>query len=559
MNDEKAYEERADDIEYSDLERWTVESDFFKSIYKKIIQRGAKLIVGPRGSGKTHQMRFAYYRCLHDKKLPLAIYVSFNKYYYLEPFLYKTPNAIKIFHTWVLCKILLSCYHFLSDIGEPTENLFNDEILFKKETLEILLSQLEKSEFHDQHDELISTMTIYRIITTIENIQIKFGRNRTILLLDDAALNFTHDYLVEFFDIFRSLKATDIAPKASVYPGTTEYGPRFHISQDAEKVECWLNIEDEEYSRFMDELINKRLSENEMSVPGDIIELLKYAAFGLPRRFIGMIRDFTESKGATPQQKFTKVINEQKQFITDEYLSLSQKIPKYRNIIKTGFELYEKLIEIITKENKKSKGNTKQITIGLEEDNNLKLKRMLQFLIEAGLLYKLPNIRQGKVYERYVPHLLFLISERAFSEGSSFNANHIVEFIRKKSTRYPVRRSFESLLGEEAIKNLRLNLPPCDHCNAERLTEEQKFCHQCGKQLITQSAFDACMNIPIDDLPITKLQKDNIKKQTGLKTLGDILSAPDPATELRKADSIGKKRSEQIYKTLIYLKEEFLS
>jgi predicted AAA+ superfamily ATPase len=75
MNDEKAYEERADDIEYSDLERWTVESEFFKSIYKKIIQRGAKLIAGPRGSGKTHQMRFAYYRCLRDKKLPLAIYV----------------------------------------------------------------------------------------------------------------------------------------------------------------------------------------------------------------------------------------------------------------------------------------------------------------------------------------------------------------------------------------------------------------------------------------------------------------------------------------------------
>jgi len=27
--DEKEYEERADDIEYEDLERWTVESEFF--------------------------------------------------------------------------------------------------------------------------------------------------------------------------------------------------------------------------------------------------------------------------------------------------------------------------------------------------------------------------------------------------------------------------------------------------------------------------------------------------------------------------------------------------
>jgi len=365
--DEKEYEERADYIEYADLERWTVKSEFFNRIYKKIIQRGAKLIVGPRGTGKTHQMKFAYYKCLHDQKLPLAIYVSFNRYYYLEPFLHKAPSAIKIFHTWVLSKILLSCYEFLSDIEEPASNLFDDESLLERKNLEILVSQLEKSEFHDQHDELISKVSIRRVIKTIENLEIKFGRNRTILLLDDAALNFTPDYMVEFFDIFRTLKAVNIAPKASVYPGSTEYGPRFHVSQDAESVQCWLNTEDEEYSQFMSDLISKRLSEDgEPPVPEDITELLKYASFGAPRRFIGMIRSFTESEG-TVQQKFDKVIKEQKQFITDEYLSLSQKLPKYRDIIKTGFDLYDEIISAIAEENKKNR-NTKQITISLEKE-----------------------------------------------------------------------------------------------------------------------------------------------------------------------------------------------
>lgn len=558
--DEKEYEERADDIEYADLEKWTVKSEFFNRIYKKIIQRGAKLIVGPRGTGKTHQMKFAYYKCLRDKKLSLAIYVSFNKYYYLEPFLHKAPNAIKIFHTWVLSKILLSCYQFLSDIKESAENLFDDESLLERKNLEILVSQLEKSEFDDRHDELISKVTIRRVIKTIENLEIKFGRSRTILLLDDAALNFTPDYMVEFFDIFRSLKAVNIAPKASVYPGTTEYGPRFHVSQDAELVQCWLNIEDEEYSQFMSGLVNKRLSEDgELPVPEDITELLKYASFGVPRRFIGMIRSFIESKGATPHQRFNKVINEQKQFITDEYLSLSRKLPQYRDIIKTGFNLYDQIIDTIVKENKKNR-NTKQITIGLEEDKNVKLNRMVKFLIEAGLLYKLTNIRRRqKVYERYIPHLLFLISERAFSKGTSFNAKEVVKFIKQKPIRYPMQRSFETLLGKKVIRNLHLNLPPCNNCRAERLTEEQKFCHQCGKQLVTQSVFETCMGIPIDKLPITKLQKKNIKEQTSLKTLGDILSIPDPATELQKADYIGEKRSEQIYRAVIYLKEEFLS
>jgi len=184
---------------------------------------------------------------------------------------------------------------------------------------------------------------------------------------------------------------------------------------------------------------------------------------------------------------------------------------------------------------------------------------MVKFLIEAGLLYSLSDIRHGKEYERYIPHLLFLISERAFSRSPGFDAREIVKFIKQKSAEYPVRRYFEALLDREVIRNLRLNSPPCGNCNAERLTETQKFCHECGSQLISQSAFEACMSIPIDDLPIIKLQKKRIKEQTDLRTLGDILSMFNPASELRKAYSVGEKTAGQIYKVAKYLKEDFLS
>lgn len=43
-------------------------------------------------------------------------------------------------------------------------------------------------------------------------------RKRAILLLDDAALTLTKEYMIEFFDVFRSLKTISISPKASVYP-----------------------------------------------------------------------------------------------------------------------------------------------------------------------------------------------------------------------------------------------------------------------------------------------------------------------------------------------------
>ncbi len=563
LSSQKEYEERADYIQYEDLERWTVQSEFFRRIYKKIIQRGAKLIVGPRGTGKTHQMKFAYYKCLQDKKLPLALYVSFNRYYRLEPFLYKAPNAIKIFHTWVLCKVLLSCYQFLSDVGKADKKPFDVNSILSKNNLEKFVSQVEKSESHDWHNEVITNATIHQIIITVEGLETEFERKRTILLLDDAALNFAPDYMVEFFDVFRSLKTTSIAPKASVYPGSTEYGPRFHIGHDAEKVKCWLDIEDEGYSQFMTDLIEKRLTISKHDeIPKDIIELLKYASFGVPRTFISLIRNFISTKGSTVQQRFNKVIDEQNQLVKDEYLSLHQKIPKYKDIIQTGFELYDKITDAIVEDNKKNiQEDKKQIQIGILKNKDLKLNRMVIFLIEAGLLYELTPAKgySGSEYNRYIPHLVFLIAKRAFSKGKGFNPKKIIQYINRKPKKRPVRRTFETLLGNEAIRNIHLNLPPCNNCGTERLTEEQKFCHQCGKELVSQSAFESCMRIPIDNLPITELQKERIKKQTDLRTLGDILSIPDPATELRRAYHIGKKRSEQIYETVIYLREEFLS
>ncbi|UCH92274.1 MAG: zinc ribbon domain-containing protein, partial [Candidatus Aminicenantes bacterium] len=87
INDRKEFEERADFIDNDDLLNWTVENEHFRDIQKKLLAKGAKLLAGPRGSGKTHHMKVAYNRSLRTNTL--AIYVSFGKYYHLEPLLYK--------------------------------------------------------------------------------------------------------------------------------------------------------------------------------------------------------------------------------------------------------------------------------------------------------------------------------------------------------------------------------------------------------------------------------------------------------------------------------------
>jgi hypothetical protein len=129
---------------------------------------------------------------------------------------------------------------------------------------------------------------------------------------------------------------------------------------------------------------------------------------------------------------------------------------------------------------------------------------MIKFLIEVDLLYPLTPVKHGgskvesskqRVYERYIPHLLFLIKKRAFSTGRGFNAGQIVEYICRESAKHPVRRTIDNLLDKNQIEKITLDLPPCSHCGTLRLSEDQKFCHHCGHQLVEKSRFEECMKI----------------------------------------------------------------
>ncbi|MDM8568443.1 hypothetical protein QUF50_02800 [Thiotrichales bacterium HSG1] len=563
LEDAKEFEERADFIETDNLMNWTVQNDFFLAVQKKILQRGAKLIVGPRGTGKTHQLKFAYKTCLKSKAKPLAIYVSFTNYYHLEPLLSKKANAVKIFHTWVLCKILLGCYDLLEDLDSKDTYLYEDENILSRKNLKKFCADVEKGTdiIYELHDEIINKVTIDEVIGTIVKLTVKFDRKRTILLLDDAALRLTPEYLIEFFDIFGSLKTINIAPKASVYPGTTVYGPRFHVGHDAEKVSSWLEIDNENYSQFMEDLIELR-SLNVEKVNKDIVEIFKYAAFGIPRHFINLLRNYIQPQNETYHQRFNRVIEEQAESIKAEYLSFTKKLPQYQNIINTGWELHEQIVKIITDVNKNiATSNEKQLQFSILKEHSLTRDRMFQFLIEAGLLYELEEHKgsHNRRYERYIPHLLFLVKSRAFSISTGFNASEIIQFIKRRGKKHSIERELSKILNNDEIK-LNLNLPSCQYCDAERLTEQQKFCHNCGKELVRQSTFDSCMKIKINELPfLTKLQKRRINEYTKLRIIDDFLSSTNIASELRKIPQIGPKRAEQISSKMKKMIEEFLS
>ena len=216
INDNKEFEERADFINKDDLSNWTAENEHFENIQRKIIEKGAKLIVGPRGTGKTHQFRMAYYSCLFENKAPIAIYVSFGKYYRLEPLLFNSSNAIAIFHTWVLSKIIYSCYKALGLLEIEDDELIYSNVL-SKDKLKSFIELAERYDSIPEYDDLIKFLSIQKTIDILNHLKELAKRKRIIVLLDDAALTLTPDYMIEFFDIFRSLKTTTISPKASVY------------------------------------------------------------------------------------------------------------------------------------------------------------------------------------------------------------------------------------------------------------------------------------------------------------------------------------------------------
>ncbi len=555
LNTESEFIERADYIDSKQLIKWNVDNPFFSNIQKKLTGVGAKLIVGPRGSGKTHQMKLAFSACMKSASLPFPILVSFTRYLRLEPFLRKDSSAATLFQTWVLCKITVKAIYSAKKKKISYETLLPIE----ENKIDNFISRTEKTGTNSTgpwQDEVDSAITIASTISFIEKITALSNRKRTILLLDDAAITLTPEYMIEFFEIFRSLKTRKISPKASVYPGTTEYGPRFHVGHDAEPVPAWLSVDDSSYNDFMESLCNKRLYAAD-NIPQPIVDIFKYASFGIPRSFIFLVRSYLDSNEKTNQKKFNDAIEGRVQLLKVEYLSIGSKVPQYKTIINTGWLFFEKCLSLL-KEANSELNETKNIIIGIEKDEDHKIKRMMKFLIEAGLLYEMSSVSHGenRIYFRYIPHLLFLIKKRTFSTGRGFDATSTAARLGFKNEKHPLRRKFESIL-DNTIDSLQLDSPPCRHCKTPRIDEKQKFCHNCGAQLMEASIFETCMQIKIKELPITEYQKKSLA-DIGINVIGDYYTSASPSNELRKAKKIGKKRAPQIYETTERFLEEFL-
>lgn len=565
---EIALEQRADYITSEELKDGTATSDFFDEIITTLLKKQTTLIVGPRGCGKTHMMRYASIVCRDDSRKPLAIYASFNRYYRLEPMLISRANAINLFHTWVLARIIVATHEA---VVEQEEEFFPDECLEALEYLDVtelqnLIAKLERSLPLSQDElDLANSITLHVTKKIIDNHISLVGRSRAVLLLDDAALTLTPEYMAEFFEIFRSIKTPHISPKASVYPGTTEYGARFHPTQEGGFEHVWLSVSSPLYLETMMSIAGRRIAEFS-NIPEDVRQYLAYAAFGIPRAYLHMLMEFQKKKFSTTQQGLNRIVQSHAEARIEEFSTLAIKAPKLRTIIEKGNILFGKLVLLLKEANDKlSVLGTKQLLIGITGIKEQPMvERMVNLLIEAGLIYPMvEKVSHGedRRYDRFTPHIAALLHERAFSANArGWSARLVVDKINLKPSRQPLRRSVSSLFSAEDISSLKFDLPPCSNCGKERIAATQKFCHNCGSELLDSSTFETCMSLPLYEVPgLTKWTAAKLKQDLPrFKTIGDLLSVQDPGTELRKIHRVGQARAEKIIKLVTSFVDEFL-
>lgn len=556
-------EERADHVSADELIGLTADSAFYRHIRAKLLGRGAKLLSGPRGTGKTHQMRYVYLKCIKETGQPAAAYISFSRYARLEPLLRSSPDALKVFNSWMIAKLALGGAEFVQACQVSNCDLLESSLDVPTDEVVTYVAEIENGDRLPSHDAIQARLSMANLHRLFQRLQEVTGRERLVLLLDDAALSLAPEYHAEFFSVFQDLKSPRVSPKASVYPGTTQYGPRFHARHDAEIVNAWLSVEDPDYLVVMDELLSKRATAKPSQA--EIVELFQYLAFGVPRTLLAMLRTYehvSQKANRTVQQNVNTVVQEQVWLQQVEFESLQYKLPQFKSVIAAGWHVFDAIVSAVAKENQALiAAEEKQVVIGVQQaDLSTMEARMLNLLVEVGLLYPLRAVQhgEGREYDRFIPHYARLMSQRAFTVGRGFSARAIVEVVRRKSTKHPVRRTLQRLLGS-AYQNLRLDLAPCTNCGTARMDEAQRFCTHCGNRLPEPSRYRQMLALPIKDLPIRDWQKTTIARDTHVKTIGDLLSLQDPASELRRGSMIGKKRSAAILKAVYTVVEEFLS
>lgn len=529
------FEERAEYLSREELRKWTVTSHKDKHILGKLKGVGSKLLFGPRGCGKSTYLRRSFFELLDEEQV-LPIYVNYSQSMALEPLFSDRVNALLIFRQWLLHKILNGLSATLRELTVQPASEISCWLSNSAERLDDLQSGIVSD------DELLSIDKLHSLIKLQAE---ACGRKRSVLLLDDAAHVFSVEQQREFFEVFRQLRSRDLSPKAAVYPGVTNYSKGFQLGHEAELVQAWYEPEGDQYLEMMKSVINLRFPEELktlMAGHDDIISFLAFAAFGIPRGFLNMLSQIIGADSDMPNRPSRSLaitsVKDYAESVRQVYLSISKKIPRFRNFIEVGGELESSVIKAIQEFNVHKNNSAKALHIAIKEPISNDISKVIQFLEYAGIFRRLESLSKGEkgTFQRFSVHYAFLISSNSLALGKSYLISSVVDIFSNVDKHAFVRRGISSLLNESVERRCILDMPSCHKCGTARISEEQRFCVTCGSALSNVSIYKELLGTSIEELPLTQNKIDGIVTHTDLRTVQDLLN---DESELRTIPGVG--------------------
>lgn len=542
------FEQRAEHLSKKQLQEWTAETPHSEEILSKLCGTGAKLLIGPRGSGKSTFLKRAFHR-LTETGEALPAYVNYSRSMALEPLFKKDAEALKYFRQWVIMRIIKGVgetYGHLDErIPEELDNLVSTATKY--------IRHLEKGEPEKAPDRTIAPSELEEILTAAAS---NYGVNRCVLLMDDAAHAFSSEQQREFFEIFRQLRSFNVSPKAAVYPGITSYTPYFHVGNEAELVQVWLDPASDSYIDTCKRIAKKRLPEKVSSVvlrDKTIFKFISLGSFGIPRRLIVMISDILEESTSKGGKKYNikrsnarGVLKDDTDALMRTFSSLSDKLPRYDKYVQHGKRIIKNITSSIAEYNYQKENSEKTALIAIKLPVHNKVEKIVNFLEYSGILRRRDEISKGDKgnFQRFLVHYGFIVRDNALSLGASNPLDKIVSSLITQNSKSFPSRSTDSLVTDHFFEECTLDLPPCQECGSERGSEDAKFCMQCGAELTDASVYHELLTSDISKLPLTD---DKIKrlKNRNINTVEDILNIEDPS-QLLGIPQIGETWTQRI-------------
>jgi len=567
MIDFEIFTQQAEYIPGESFSKWTVTHNDELQIIKKLTQGGAKIIVGPRGCGKTTLMKKAYNSLINaNSNSSLPVYVNFKSSLKLEPLYRSNTNAAFWFNQWLLFKV------YLGLLESAKAFKIEQDIDNKISTIEEIVNNLEMARI-DLFENSDKHLSLSKLEHHISQILTDTKRTRCVLLLDDAGHAFSDEQQHDFFEFFREIKTKSISPKAAVYPGVTSYSSAFHIGHDAEEIDVWLKPSSNGYLDFMYEILESRLGKeifNKIKSEKTVLDFLCFSAYGIPRALLNMVSSFfkeeeeniTDGKINLSKIKFDsnialKAVRENYENNLKIYESLKIKLPLYKNFIDTGSTAFEEIQKIIKDFNKKNKVESQSSSIAIQRPISPEFSKVLGFFQYSGLLAPRGTTNRGNkgVYEIYELHYGAIVDRNIFfsSRGLSLE-NYCLAFNNRPNHLYPRHKETGLIGNNDPSKLFTLALPPCEVCRTKRLSNEARFCVNCGIKLKDFSVFENIVSQDIEKLPITLNRAKSIKSSSKIKTIKDILMDYDNK-ELRSVPMVGPHWA----KTIKSYAEEFIA